>query len=34
MKPDQPVTMDYRTDRVRIPTDPSGRVVTDAPNIG
>ena len=33
-KPNQPMTMDYRTDRVRIITDPSGRVVAQPPSIG
>ena len=34
VKPNQPMTMDYRTDRVRIITDPSGRVVVGTPTIG
>ncbi len=34
VKPNQPVTADYRTDRVRIVTDPSGRVVAQTPSIG
>ncbi|CAF1275135.1 unnamed protein product [Rotaria sordida] len=34
MKPNQPATMDYRTDRVRIVTDPSGSVVLQIPIIG
>ncbi|CAF2337526.1 unnamed protein product [Rotaria sp. Silwood2] len=34
MKPNQPMTMDYRPDRVRIITDPSGRVVLRTPMIG
>ncbi len=34
VKPNQPMTMDYRTDRVRIVTDPSGRVVSQVPTVG
>ena len=34
VKPNQPVTMDYRNYRVRIRTDPSGRVVIQIPNVG
>ncbi|CAF0981052.1 unnamed protein product [Rotaria magnacalcarata] len=34
VRPDQPVTLDYRTDRVRIVTDPSGNHVIQAPTVG
>ena len=34
VKPNQPMTMDYRSDRVRIITDPAGRVVAQVPNVG
>ncbi|CAF0738978.1 unnamed protein product [Rotaria sp. Silwood1] len=34
VKPNQPLTMDYRPDRVRIVTDLSGRIVLRTPMIG
>ena len=34
VKPNQPVTMDFRQDRVRLVTDPSGRVVAQVPTVG